>query len=529
MNGDFDTDCRAAGIRIDEQDREVVFALWQENRQRRLALRDAQFAPEEPVFSLAFQPVQSNADRFAPPAETQEVLHYKPAAELAGMLRRREISAREIAEAILQRIETHDPILKAFERIDGQRALQAADAADVAFSRGDDLGPLQGIPVACKAFVAAQGLPHTAGSLSRSDILAADDAELLANLRDAGAVYFGQLNTHEFGAGAATKDGPRATGRNPWNIDRIPGGSSSGSAVAVASGMLPGAVGTDSAGSIRMPAGNCNIVGLKPTFSLVSSDGVFPYSWSLDTAGILSRTVVDAGLYLEGMIGKEAQGRYSSTLDKGLCGRVLGVPRSYFWDRADIRDDVRVACEKVLEVLQRAGAILREIEIEGVEWNDAIYTTLLAEVWSVHRDAINSRPELYNDWFRQNTIAGGIATAHDVVAAHRMRGRLAKEFARVFREVEALVLPGQAVPATPFAKSFTTALTQPRSQFMRPFNVTGLPAIAVPCGFSEDGLPVAINFAGPVYGDSDLLSIARGYERETEYWRQHPDESKWIA
>lgn len=529
LQAEFERERAACGIPVSEADRPAVFALWAENRDRRLALRAAPLGPDTPPFTPALPPEPSGRGAFTPEATTDAPLWAKSAAELAGLLRRRELSARSLTEACLDRIRTHDAVLRAFETLDAERALAEADAIDAAFARGEAASPLQGVPVAVKSFVSVDGLPHTAGSASRADAIAAGDAAPVANLRRAGAIILGTVHTHEFGAGAAIKDGPRATGRNPWNVERIPGGSSSGSAVAVSSGMVPLAVGTDSAGSIRMPAGNCNLVGLKPSFGLVPTDGVFPYCWSLDTVGTLSRTVTDAAIFLEAMVGPGARGRYSARLDMPLKGRVLGVPRAYFWDRDDIREDVRAACEAALDLLQKAGAELRTVEIEDVAWNDAIYTSLLAEVWAVHRDAIAARPHLYNDWFRVNAIAGGIASAADLIAAHRMRGRLARAFARVFDAVEALVLPGQAVPATPFATSFTHALTQPRSQFMRPFNVTGLPAIAVPCGFSADGLPLSINFAAPAHCEAALLSIARSYERETGYGQQRPDESAWAT
>ena len=517
------------GLRLCEEDRDLVFALWSENRDRRNQLREIVLGPDDLPFEPPKHPDPHPPVRFEPPEPSGTPLHWSSAAELSGLLDRNEISSRELTAACLDRIEACDPALLAFEQVVPEAALRDADEADLARQRGNARGPLHGIPVACKAFVAARGLPHTAGAGSRQSFIADEDAVVLRNLKQSGAIHLGQLRTHEFGAGMAKKDEPGATGRNPWDLDRIPGGSSSGSAIAVAAGMVPGAVGTDSAGSIRMPAANCNVVGLKPTFGLVPTDGVHPYAWSLDTIGILTREVADAALYLDGMIGPQGLGQYAGAIGSSLTGRIVGVPRRYFWDRGDIRDDVKANCERALEVLAAGGAVLRDVEVPGIEWNDAIYTTLISEVYSVHRDGIESDSDYCGAWFRANTLAGGLFTAEDVNRAHRMRARLAAELERVFREVEALVLPGQAVPATPFASSFSTALTQPRSQFMRPFNVTGLPAISVPCGFSDEGLPLAINVAGPAFGEIAILTVACCYERETGFTRCRPDETKWAV
>ena len=529
LEREFELECSAMGLRLCEADRDLVFALWSENRDRRNQLREIVLGPDDLPFERPKQPGPRPLAPFEPPESSNMPLHWTSAAEMSGLLDRNEISSRELTAACLDRIESCDPALLAFERVVAEAALNDADEADLARRRGDVRGPLHGMPVACKAFVAARGLPHTAGARSRRSFVANEDAVVLRNLKESGAIHLGQLRTHEFGAGMAKKDEPGATGRNPWDLDRIPGGSSSGSAIAVASGMVPGAVGTDSAGSIRMPAANCNVVGLKPTFGLIPTGGVHPYAWSLDTIGVLTRGVADAALYLEGMIGPQGIGRYAGAIGFSLKGRTVGVPRRYFWNRDDIRDDVRASCERALDVLSAGGAVLRDVEVPGVEWNDAIYTTLISEVYSVHRDGIESGSDYCGAWFRANTLAGGLFTAEDVNRAHRMRARLAAEFARVFREVEVLVLPGQAVPATPFASSFATALTQPRSQFMRPFNVTGLPAVSVPCGFSNEGLPLAINFAGPAFGENAILTAACCYERETGFGRCRPDESKWAA
>lgn len=530
MSGsDFDTECAAAGLILHPDDRPLVEALWAENRARRDALRSEAFDPDEAPFSPPPAALDGPADPFVPPPASGDPLHWATAAELSGRLARRELTSRDLTEACLARISAYDPALRAFETVDADGALAAADAADAAFARGEVAGPLQGVPVACKAAVAAAGLPWTAGSAARADVVAGADAALLANLRAAGAVFLGTTRMHEFGAGMATAEGPRATGRNPWAPDRIPGGSSSGSAVAVAAGMVPGAVGTDSAGSIRMPAANCGIVGFKPSFGLVPTAGVYPYAWSLDTAGILARDVTDAALWTEAMVGPQATGRLAGTPGAGLKGRRIGVPRAFLWDRDDIRADVRAACEGVLEALAAAGAELVEVTVPSLPWIDAIYCTLMAETYALHGAALGRDRRHAGDWFRAHALTGALFTAADIHAAHRMRGRLADEFAQVFHGVEALVLPGQAVPATPFSGSFAKALTQPRSQFMRPFNLTGLPAIALPCGWSEEGLPLSINLAGPAGGDARLLGIARAVEPVLDLPVRRPDDASWQA
>ncbi len=529
LNAAFDTECGVAGLQIDDDERDLIFDLWKENLPRRTALRELSFGHDDPTFANPPPPAEFPTGTFVPTESTGDPLHWKSASELAGLLERREISSREIIQACLERIETCDPVLRAFEIVIPEAALEAASAADAAYARGEIASPLQGIPVAFKCFAAIKGLPHTVGAESREHIIANESSDVVKRMEDSGAISLGLTRTHQWGAGMATKEGKWATGRNPWDIDRIPGGSSSGTAVAVSSGMLPGAMGNDAAGSIRMPAVNCNLVGLKTTIGLVSNGGIPPYCWSLDVCGPLTRSVIDSALYLEGMIGPHAFGRYSANLDRPLKGRVIGVPRTYFWNRDDIREDVRQRCEDVLQVLERAGATLKLVEVTNAHWNDAIYTTLIAEAYQVHGEGMKKDRNYAGAWFRGHILTAALFTADDLIRAHRIRARLARELDDIFKSVEVLVIPGQAVPATPFSSSFVRALTQPRSQFMRPFNVTGLPAAAVPCGFSDDGLPVGITFAGPAFGEARLLSIARGYERETGFGRLRPDESGWVA
>ena len=525
----FDMECEVAGLQVSDDERDLIFDLWKENLPRRTALREVSFGYDDAAFANPNRPEEFAKGTFTPTEPTDDPLHWKTASELAGLLSRREVSSREVVQACLDRIDACDPVLRAFEVVIPDAALEAADAADSAYARGETVSPLQGVPVAFKCFAAITGLPHTVGAESREHVIAKASSEVVRRMDQSGAIKLGLTRTHQWGAGMATKEGKWATGRNPWNIDRIPGGSSSGTAVAVSSGMLPGAMGNDAAGSIRMPAVNCNLVGLKTTIGLVSNRGIPPYCWSLDVCGPLTRSVTDAALYLEGMIGPHAFGRYSADLDRPLAGRVIGVPRTYFWNRDDIREDVRQRCEDALQVLEQAGAVLKTVEIANAHWNDAIYTTLIAEAHQVHGEGMKNDRNYAGAWFRGHILTAALFTAEDLVRAHRIRARLARELEEVFKEVEALVVPGQAVPATPFSSSFIRALTQPRSQFMRPFNVTGLPAVAVPCGFSDDGMPVGINLAGPAFGERELLSIARGYERETGFGRRRPDETRWVA
>ncbi len=527
LSAEFDREVAAAGLAPNERERALLFDLWSENYARRTAMRRQPFDDSERPFQPPTPPAPARGSEIPAAPETSDPLHWKSVSELSGLLASGRLSARELTLACLDRIRRFDSRLSAAMTLLEPEALAEADRADAALKRGSSAGPLCGIPYLVKDAIAIAGTPWRAGAAGRSSVVAERDATVVDSLRRAGAVLLGSARMHEYGAGLATRDGEWATGRNPWDTERIPGGSSSGSAAAVASGMVPFSLGTDSAGSIRMPAGNCNLVGIKPSYGLIPDERVLSYSWSLDTVGVLARTARDAALALEGCLGSRWRGTMTAELGASLAGRKIGVPRKYFWDRDDLRSDVRKSCEEALETLRASGARLIDVELPNLHWNDAIYTTLIAETWALHADAIRAAPERYGDWFRTHAMAGALVSADDVLRAHRLRARMAREFAAVFEEVDALVVPGQAVPATKFGGSFARALTQTRSQFMRPFNVTGLPALALPCGPSREGLPLAIDLAGPAFGEARLLSIAFAYERETRFWRRRPDETAW--
>lgn len=517
---------RAVGLVIGAEDFARVLPVWEENLPRRAALRAERFGLDE-------------APHMAAPDRTEAVLR-QPArqkvltgstgtldlceldlVEQAELLRRRKLSARELTSAYLDRMNRHDPFLRAYVSV-AERTMDEARRADREIKAGKIRSALHGVPVAIKDHIAVAGLRMTCGSRLFAEHWPARDAAATARLREAGAIIIGTNTMHEFGAGPALPDGDLATGRNPWDPSRIPGGSSSGSAVAVAAGLCSAALGTDSAGSVRIPAAYCGVVGLKPSYGWISREGVAPYCWSLDTPGILARGVRDGAAMFGAMTGHAIQ-----DLEAGVRGMRIGVLRRYFLDAPDIRDDVRAATGAAFALLRRLGAKLVTIDIPSVDRNDAIYTTFCAEAYALHAGNLRERAGAYSDWFRTQLYAAATATADDLLRARRLQGRMLREALAALGKVDALILPGQAEPATPFGSSFRPALTQARTRFTRPWNITGLPAIAVPCGFSQEGLPLSLQIVGRPFDEATVLRVARAYERETNWRHRRPDSSKW--
>lgn len=532
----LEMELQAAGLVLPEMERQRLLPVWEDNLDRRSRLRAEPFSFDDLTFEGFGRNVSASvrptplARAETQPAPTDGDPCDLTLAEQSVLLAAGALSSAELTDAYLRRIERHDVALNAFITVDEVGARRAAVRADCERAAGATRGPLHGIPVAVKDMIAVAGLPLTAGSRLLADNVAAADAEAVARMRAGGAVVLGTNTLQEFGTGPSVPDGPRATGRNPWDLARIPGGSSSGSAVAVAAGLCSAALGTDSAGSVRMPATFTGIVGLKPTRGLVSVKGVLPFCWSLDTVGTLTRGVADAALVLDALTGcQPAPGGFGGSLDASVKGTRLGVLRRGFVDASDVRDDVRTAFEASLDLFRALGATTEDIELPTVAWNDAIYTSLLAEAYFVHAATLRERPEAYSEWLRTQLYAGALVTADDLSRARRLQGRMVREAVAALGHVDAFALPGQAEPAPLFSASLRPALTQPRSRFTRPWNITGLPVLAVPCGFSREGLPLSVHLVGRPFGEALLFQLGCAYQRETDWHRRRPDGAKWVA
>jgi aspartyl-tRNA(Asn)/glutamyl-tRNA(Gln) amidotransferase subunit A len=362
------------------------------------------------------------------------------------------------------------------------------------------------------------------------------DADATERLHAAGAVILGKLAMHEFAFGRPVTDGPFPTGRNPWDVTREPAGSSSGSAVAVAAGLCAGALGSDTGGSIRGPAARCGIVGLKPTYGLVSRRGVVALSWSLDHVGPMTRTVSDAAVLLQAIAGqdpgdpstREARvGDYTARLEAGVRGTRLGLPRRFYLDFPGLNADVRTAALAAFDELRREGATIEDVDAPTLDLAGAIWVTYLSEVYEFHRETLRERPQDYGDGPRTRAWMGALVTAADFLRAKRLRARLRREVLALLGGVDALVFPGQAAPAQRFENVPTTSVIVPGSRYTNVWNLLGLPAVVVPCGFSREGLPVSIQIVGRPFEEATVLRIARAYERATDWHTRRPDPSTW--
>lgn len=461
---------------------------------------------------------------------------FLPAQELARRIARRELSPVELTRAYLERIERLDSSLRAYITVAAEQALAEARQAEQALADRGVKGPLQGLPLAIKDNLATRRLRTTAGSKVLADWVPEADAPVVRRLRAAGAIVLGKTNMHEFAYGGTCTNIHYGAVRNPWNREHVPGGSSGGSGVAVAAGLCAAALGTDTAGSVRLPACQCGVVGIKATYGRVSIYDVVPLAWSLDHVGPITRTVGDAALLLNAMAGWEPSDPTTSRaavpdfregLEAGVRGLRLGVPRGYFFE--GLQPDVEAAVEAALDVLRGLGASLREVDWPTARYsNSATWTIILAEASAYHRAWIRSRPEDYDAAVRTNLEQGQFLPAAEYVQAQRVRSVMLRQVAALLEEVDVLVTP--TLPITPpkigqAQVEVGGKIKEVNPVFIRltdPFNLTGYPAISVPCGFGKDGLPIGLQVAARPFAEQTALRVARAYESCTEWQARRP-------
>jgi aspartyl-tRNA(Asn)/glutamyl-tRNA(Gln) amidotransferase subunit A len=434
--------------------------------------------------------------------------------EFGRRLRARELSALEVTEACLARIEAEQARLNAFILVMADEARHQAREADRELAEGRDRGPLHGVPMSIKDLIDIRGTPTTAASRVRAGHVADRDAPIVAHLRRAGAVFVGKTNLHEFALGTTNEDSAFGPARNPHDPDRSPGGSSGGSAASIVAGMALASVGTDTGGSIRIPAAACGTVGLKPTFGEVSAEGVVPLSRSLDHVGPLAASVKDAHLVYHALLGDATPRPLAAAPVRGLR---LAVLRGYFSEVMD--DEVRAAFEQALERLRAGGAQIRDVEIRHARDIAPVYLHAgLAEAAAYHATTIGKTPELYTAPVRLRLEMGHHILAEDYVRAERGREVLRREVDAALAEQDALVLPTLPIPAPLIGANSVTigGSKEPvRSLMLRMtqlFNLTGHPAISLPCGQTSTGLPCALQIAGPRAQTDALLAIALACE-----------------
>ncbi len=434
-------------------------------------------------------------------------------AELAPRVARGEVRAERLTEDALGRIAELNDKLNAFITVTGDAALANARQADKDIAAGRGGGPLHGIPLSLKDLIDLEGVPTTAASRLRADHVAPRDAPVTARLRAAGAVFVGKTNLHEFAFGTTNEDSGWGAARHPIDPSRSPGGSSGGSAIAVRTGMSVATVGTDTGGSIRIPAAACGIVGLKPGWEEIPSAGVVPLSRQLDHVGPLARSVGDAALLYDVMRGQKPA-PVESTAAGSLRFAVLG---GYFFDRID--EQVERAILAAVEALRAAGASVATVTLPHAAEMAAIYLHLvLADAAAYHAATLQDRPAAYTPNVRLRIEMGRHVLAEDYVRAVRGRTVIAREIDRALDGVDALLLPSLAIPAPPIGaatvavKGSDEAVRSIMLRCTQPFNLSSHPAISLPCGTTASGLPVGLQLAGHHGHTPQLLRVARAVE-----------------
>lgn len=437
--------------------------------------------------------------------------------EFGARLRARAISGEETLNACLERIEARNQETNAFILVMAEEARRQARDADRELAAGHDRGPLHGVPLSIKDLMDVRGTETTAASRVRTGRIAERDAPCIAHLRAAGAVVVGKTNLHEYALGTTSGESAYGPVRNPFDTTRSPGGSSGGSAVSVAAGMALGTVGTDTGGSIRIPAACCGIVGLKPSFGEVSTDGVVPLSTTFDHVGPLASSVADAWTIFRVLAGEIAPAPLSPAPAATLR---LAVPRPYFCDMLD--DDVRARFERALEAFLSAGVSVREIEIPHTDTIASVYIRIsLKEAAAYHAPTLDTVPERYTPPVRQRLEMGRRITQEDYVLALGGREQLRRDVDAALAGCDALVLPTLPIPAPKIGAEFVQvgSTEQPLRNVMlrltQLFNITGNPAISIPCGITRDGLPAGLQLVGGRGQTRSLVQAALACEKET--------------
>jgi aspartyl-tRNA(Asn)/glutamyl-tRNA(Gln) amidotransferase subunit A len=440
--------------------------------------------------------------------------------EISRQLRNRELSPVELTQRCLQRIEQLNPTLNAFITVTPDTALAEARRAEQEIWSGQWRGPLHGIPIALKDLIDTAGVPTTAASALFQNRIPNQDAEVVRRLKTAGAVFLGKNNLHEFAYGGSSMVSHYSPTRNPWNPEHITGGSSGGSAAAVAAELCYAAIGTDTAGSIREPAAYCGVVGIKPTYGLVSTEGVIPLSWSLDHVGPLTRNVADAAVVLQAIAQAETAD-YLTALAQNPAELLIAVPRPFFFEGLD--PEISSATESALTFLRSIVKAVVEISIDI----NTDRTLQLAESYKYHCQWIADSPHLYQTETLRRIRAGTNVTAEQFGRAKAGLTKEREEIKRVFEHVDALITPTMPVSAPLIAElEQHPDQLRPAELLMlrntRPFNVWGLPAISVPCGFTSGGMPIGLQIAGAPGREDIVLALAYVYEQATDWHMRNP-------
>ena len=454
--------------------------------------------------------------------------------EAAALLRARKTSSVELTRACIATIERLDGDLVAFISKTLDRALTQAARADSELAAGDDKGPLHGIPIALKDLYDSTGDVTTAGSKIFSDNVAKEDSAVAAKLRSAGAVFLGKTNLHEWAFGVTNQNPHFGKAKNPWDPARIPGGSSGGTAIAVATGMCFLSPGSDTGGSIRIPAALCGVAGLKPTYGRVSLRGAVPLSWSLDHAGPLARSVRDLAIGLQLLAGWDPGDpvaaqvdveNYVTQLDDGIKGVRVIVPTGYFFD--DVDPEIERAVREAARVLADLGAIVVERPLPRTdELRETQRAILSVDAATFHRERLETRADDFGTDVLQRLRAGQQISGAETGRARRNAVEIRREWVSLMSPTgqDGIILTPTTPTAAPEREGQDAIATVARlTTNTSPFNLTGLPALSIPCGFTKSGLPIGLQLAAAPWREALLLRAARAYEAATKWHERHPE------
>jgi aspartyl-tRNA(Asn)/glutamyl-tRNA(Gln) amidotransferase subunit A len=439
--------------------------------------------------------------------------------EAAGQIRSASLSPVELTQTCLDRIERLNPVLNAFITVNADLAMEQARRAEREILAGEWRGPLHGVPIALKDLIDAAGVRTTAASNQLRNHIASEDAAIVTQLKRAGAVIVGKTNLHEFAFGGSGVVSAFGAVRNPWDVTRITGGSSSGSAAAVAAGMCVAAIGTDTAGSVRDPAALCGIVGHRPSEGVWSTEGIIPLRKSFDTAGPMTRTVEDAALMLIALSDNRDLPEVRGTVEQVR----VGIAREGFFER--LEEDVATCVAAALEVIRSAVAAVREVKVElGVKW-----TSFDAEILEYHRRMLAQSPELYQPGTLERLRSCAAIPAAEFEQASRELATARRQAEEVFETVDALVTPTVLVAAPKIAALEAMTPVQLREFEVKyllrntaPFSLLFWPSVSVPCGFTRGGLPVGLQISARPGADVVALRVARAYEQATDWHKRGP-------
>ncbi len=457
-------------------------------------------------------------------------LHDLSIAELAGLIAARRLSPVELTDALIRRVEDHDGQTHAFITRTFDLARQQAKAAESEIARGGYRGPLHGIPFGLKDIYDTRGILTSGHSRVFIDRVPGENATAVTKLYDAGAVLLGKLATHEMAHAGPSFDLPWPPARNPWSLERFTGGSSTGSGAAVAAGMLPVALGSDTGGSIRGPASLCGVVGLMPTFGLVSRAGVITNSYTFDHCGPLARTVEDCALVLQALAGYDAKDAgslrrpvplYKEALGGDLRGLRIGVLRHHWEEDIPASADVRSAMDAALGVLRGLGAELEECRVRPLAaYFDVKIIIAESEIFSVHHKHLVARPGDFGADFRARVLPSVLFTASDYVQATREHRRMMLEMEPVYARFDAFVTAGMG--EAPRLSDYRSVSFWQKPSLLTAWNVTGQPVLALPNGFGGSGLPLGMQIVGRPFGEPTILRIGHAYERATAWHTRRP-------